>query len=228
MAEEMKITNLRLHVSFREDTALLSDEEFGRLVRYGLRYIEGDADLLPPGPEALFVPRLVRMINEDNERYIAVVEKRREAAMKRWAGEEEESKSMQTDANASDALQNMPNPNPNPNPISKDIAIALEKEKEKKEKEKDGAFAPKPTRHKHGTYGHVLLEDEQLRILQREFPEDWQEWIQRMDDYCESTGKTYKNYLQTIRNWARRDGKEIDKNKPAANGLVALTLRRKT
>lgn len=225
MAEEMKITNLRLHVSFREDTALLSDEEFGRLVRYGLLYIEGDADLLPPGPEALFVPRLVRMINEDNERYISVVEKRREAAMKRWAGEEEESKSMQTDANASDALQNMPNPNPNPNPISKDIA--LEKEKEKKEKEKDGVFAPKPIRHKYGAYGHVLLEDEQLKILQREFPTDWKERIQRMDDYCEANGKTYRNYLQAIRNWARRDGKDIDPNEPSPSGLVALTLRRK-
>ena len=63
---------------------------------------------------------------------------------------------------------------------------------------------------------------------EEDYLKDFELWQFAMDDYCESTGKTYKNYLQTIRNWARRDGKEIDKNKPAANGLVALTLRRKT
>ena len=91
----------------------------------------------------------------------------------------------------------------------------------------EGADAPKPARHRYGAYGHVLLEDEQLKVLQREFPADWKERIQRMDDYCEANGKSYKNYLQAIRNWARRDGKDIDPNTPAPNGLVAMTLRRK-
>ena len=213
MAEEMKISNLRLHVSFLEDTALLSDEEFGRLVRYGLRYIEGSADQLPPGPESLFVPRLVRMINEDNERYIRKCERQRENIMKRWG---------EKDTTVYDGIPTNTN---DTNSKSKSKSKSIIKE------DKDiGADAPTPSpkRHKHGAYGHVLLEDEQLRILQREFPEDWKDRIQRVDDYCESTGKTYKNYLQTIRNWARRDGKDIDPNTPSANGLVAATLRRKT
>lgn len=214
MAEEIRTPNLRLHVSVLDDTALLTDEEFGRLVRYGLHYVRGDADRLPPGKEELFVPLLTRYIDTDNERYVAAVEQRREAIRKRWKKVEDES--IREDTTVYDRIRENTKTQ-NTKQIT-DIPKGIDK----------GADAPKPTRHKHGTYGHVLLEDEQLRILQREFPEDWQEWIQRMDDYCESTGKTYKNYLQTIRNWARRDGKEIDKNKPAANGLVALTLRRKT
>ena len=213
MAEEMKISNLRLHVSFREDTALLSDEEFGRLVRYGLRYIEGDADLLPPGPESLFVPRLVRMINEDNERYIRKCERQRENIMKRWGEKQDTTVYDGIPTNTNDT-----NPKPKPKPKTN---ILTDKEG------KNGADAPKPIRHKYGAYGHVLLEDEQLKILQREFPTDWKERIQRMDDYCEANGKTYRNYLQAIRNWARRDGKDIDPNEPSPSGLVALTLRRK-
>lgn len=215
MAEEIRSPNLRLHVSILEDTALLTDEEFGRLVRYGLHYLKGDADRLPPGQEGLFVPLLRRYIDTDNDRYIAAVEQRREASRKRWKKDEDEGK--REDATACDRIR--ANPKTQNTKHITDIPKGIER----------GADAPTPSpkRHKHGNYGHVLLEEEQLRILQREFPEDWKDRIQRVDDYCESTGKTYKNYLQTIRNWARRDGKDIDPNTPSANGLVAATLRRK-
>jgi len=216
MAEEIRTPNLRLHVSVLDDTALLTDEEFGRLVRYGLHYVRGDADRLPPGKEELFVPLLTRYIDTDNERYVAAVEQRREAIRKRWKKVEDES--IREDTTVYDRIRE--NTKTQNTKHITDIPKGID----------EGADAPPPSpkRHKHGAYGHVLLEDEQLRILQREFPEDWKERIQRVDDYCESTGKTYKNYLQTIRNWARRDGKDIDQNKPSASGLVALTLRRKT
>lgn len=210
MAEEMKISNLRLHVSFLEDTDALTDEEFGRLVRYGLRYVKGEDLPRPAGQERMFIGYLKRVITEDNERYIRRCERQRENIMKRWG---------EKDTTVYDGIPTNTN---DTNSKSKSKSIIKE--------DKDiGADAPTPSpkRHKHGAYGHVLLEDEQLRILQREFPEDWKDRIQRVDDYCESTGKTYKNYLQTIRNWARRDGKDIDPNTPSANGLVAATLRRK-
>ena len=213
MAEEIRTPNLRLHVSVLDDTALLTDEEFGRLIRYGLHYVRGDADRLPPGKEELFVPLLTRYIDTDNERYVAAVEQRREAIRKRWKKAEEGS--IREDTTVYDRIR-------------EDTKTQNTKHKTDISKEIDkGADAPKPIRHKYGAYGHVLLEDEQLKILQREFPTDWKERIQRMDDYCEANGKTYRNYLQAIRNWARRDGKDIDPNEPSPSGLVALALRRK-
>ncbi len=63
----------------------------------------------------------------------------------------------------------------------------------------------KEVRHKHGMYGNVLLTEEELGKLQSEFPHDYEERIERLSEYMASTGKSYKNHLATIRNWARRE-----------------------
>lgn len=66
----------------------------------------------------------------------------------------------------------------------------------------------KETRHKYGEYSNVLLSDTDMEKLQAEFPTDWEERIERLSAYMASTGKSYKNHLATIRNWARRDKEE--------------------
>lgn len=88
--------------------------------------------------------------------------------------------------------------------ISKKERVTNNEDKDK------GASAPKPAKRKtprrkgYGEYGHCMLTDEELAKLKAEFS-DWGERIRRLDEYCESTGKCYKNGLATIRNWARRD-----------------------
>lgn len=57
----------------------------------------------------------------------------------------------------------------------------------------------------YGCYGNVKLSDTDLSKLKAEFPADWQERIDRLSTYTDSSGKSYKNHLATIRNWARRD-----------------------
>lgn len=64
----------------------------------------------------------------------------------------------------------------------------------------------KETRHKYGEYENVLLSDSDMENLKTEFPTDWEEKIENLSSYMESHGKTYKNHLATIRNWARKDG----------------------
>ena len=76
-------------------------------------------------------------------------------------------------------------------------------EKEKRDKKE------KPQRHKYGQYNNVLLSDDELKKLKDEFPSDWQERIERVSEYCASKGVTYKNYLATIRAWARKDKPRI-------------------
>ena len=67
------------------------------------------------------------------------------------------------------------------------------------------AAPPKSTRHKYGRYKNVLLTDEDLDKLKSEFPHDWGDRLERLSEYMASTGKSYKNHLATIRNWAKRD-----------------------
>ena len=74
---------------------------------------------------------------------------------------------------------------------------------------------PKNVRHKYGEYKNVLLSDEDMEKLKIEFPNDYEERIERLSSYVESTGKKYKNHLATIRNWARKD-----KKGDAANGTI--------
>lgn len=76
---------------------------------------------------------------------------------------------------------------------------------------------PKPSRehreprHKYGEYSNVLLSDTDLAKLKSEFPNDWEERIERLSAYMASTGKGYKSHLATIRNWARRDSESQSK-----------------
>lgn len=63
-------------------------------------------------------------------------------------------------------------------------------------------------RHRYGEYGKVLLTDEDLDKLKAEFP-DWEARIERLDSYIAQSGKSYKNHLATIRNWAKKDAQEV-------------------
>ena len=60
-------------------------------------------------------------------------------------------------------------------------------------------------RHKYGEYKNVLLSDDEMEKLKAEFPNDYQDRIERVSEYCASTGRTYKNYLATIRTWAKKE-----------------------
>ena len=85
--------------------------------------------------------------------------------------------------------------------------IDIEEEKELEEEMIDNSATAKKkraVRHKYGEYNNVLLTDEQMAKLQAEFP-DWQERIERLSSYMASTGKSYKDHLATIRNWAKKD-----------------------
>lgn len=79
------------------------------------------------------------------------------------------------------------------------------KEQSTNESSTNKSSTKKETRHKYGEYSNVLLTDSDMEKLKTEFPTDWEERIERLSYYMESKGKTYKNHLATIRNWARKD-----------------------
>ena len=56
-----------------------------------------------------------------------------------------------------------------------------------------------------GKYENVFLSDEQVAELKNEFPSDWEQRIERLSEYMESSGRKYSNHLATIRMWAKED-----------------------
>lgn len=59
----------------------------------------------------------------------------------------------------------------------------------------------KPQKHKHGEFNHVLLtDDEYSRLCDDYGPATADLYIKKVDEYCEQSGKRYKNYNLAIRN----------------------------
>lgn len=70
-----------------------------------------------------------------------------------------------------------------------------------------------------------MLSDDEMEKLKMEFPVDWEERIERVSEYCASKGVTYKNYLATIRTWARKDRPRLVAKNDVQSGLAqALEL----
>ena len=90
------------------------------------------------------------------------------------------------------------------------VAVSDIDKEEEREREEDiinispSPKAKKPVKHKYGEYKNVLLTDEELEKLKDEYF-DYEERIERLSSYMESTGKRYKSHYATIRNWARKD-----------------------
>ena len=63
----------------------------------------------------------------------------------------------------------------------------------------------KPVRHKYGTYKHVLLTDKDIEKLVSTYGKEViDEYIDRMDNWIELHGKTYKNYYLALINWLKK------------------------
>ena len=103
---------------------------------------------------------------------------------------------------------------PNSYSITENNTKGLDKEGVK-DREYEGK-GTQTTRHRYGTYGNVLLSDQEMEKLRSEFP-DWEEWIRKVDNYTQSSGKRYKDYLAVIRNWARRDSEQRTRSGPLNN-----------
>lgn len=90
-------------------------------------------------------------------------------------------------------------------------------------KEKSDKPTPSP-RHRYGEYKNVFLSAEDMEKLKTEFPTDYNERIERLSEYIESSGKKYKSHLATIRSWARRDRQRAEREETGTSGNVFLDI----
>lgn len=187
-----------LPFEYLEEMDVLSDAEYGRLIRALQEYSMSGQEPELNGTEKVYWKRVRNRENryregfEDQDR--AKSERALKAANARWSNAKDANACASNASNAKNA---------------KTKTNTETKTKANTETKRDRAHDA-PTRHRYGEYKNVLLSDLELEKLKSEFPDDWQERIERLSGYIASSGKKYKSHLATIRNWARKD-------KPTAN-----------
>ncbi|MFT3952101.1 MAG: phage replisome organizer N-terminal domain-containing protein [Oscillospiraceae bacterium] len=96
---------------------------------------------------------------------------------------------------------------------SKAYVSTLDKNRvDKIREEKESADEKKPRKPaflKFGEYQHVKLTQEQYEKLCSDFGQaSADDYIKRVDEYCQGNGKHYNDYNLTVRNWIRKDGEK--------------------
>lgn len=61
-------------------------------------------------------------------------------------------------------------------------------------------------RKRYGENQNVLFTDEEYEKVKTYFPNDYEKRIQALDDYIQSKGAKYKDFVATLKNWARKEG----------------------
>ena len=85
--------------------------------------------------------------------------------------------------------------------------------------EKSSTASAKASKHKHGEYKNVLLKDEELQKLQKEY-QNWEELIKYLDEYIEMKGYKAKSHYLCIKKWVvdavkRQNGNSNNRAKEA-------------
>lgn len=80
-------------------------------------------------------------------------------------------------------------------------------------------------KHAHGFFSNVLLTDDEMQKLAVEIP-NYEDYIERLSHYIESSGKKYKSHYATILSWHRKD--DAEKTKSAQNEALPQAPRRKS
>ena len=63
------------------------------------------------------------------------------------------------------------------------------------------------TRRRYGEFQNVFLSDGEISALQADFPNQYDEYIQRLSRYMASNGRHYANHYATIRKWLDEDNR---------------------
>lgn len=204
-------------LEWAETFRALSDPQCGRLIKAMVAFeltgaapsFEDDALL-----QFAWVTNIMPKMKTMQEHYRETIAKRSAAGKVSATKRTSVNKSEQVLTSVNTGEQN----EQKPTDIDLDIDLDLVNKKEKIYKKE------KAVKHQYGTYNNVLLSDVELQKLQSEFPTDWQERIDNVSGYCRSHGKAYKDYLATIRNWARRDKTPNARNDVTAGYQQAMKL----
>ena len=61
--------------------------------------------------------------------------------------------------------------------------------------------------YQYGQYQNVFLSDDESAQLQIDYPDQYEDYINRLSVYMETSGKHYASHYATIRKWTSEDSK---------------------
>lgn len=82
----------------------------------------------------------------------------------------------------------------------------MDTKKPDNEDDNDNDLKKNKKRKKYGENGNVKFTDEEYEKVKTYFPNDYEKRIQNLDDYIQSKGAKYKDFVATLKNWARKEG----------------------
>jgi len=128
-------------------------------------------------------------------------DKARKAATARWNNDATSNAMSKPTSNATRYAKAMPESCPSSSSSSSSLPIQSSTPTNNKEGDK----SPKPKKHKHGEYNHVLLTEDQHKKLEEDYPVICHSMIINLDEYIETTGKSYKNHNLVMRKWEKNN-----------------------
>lgn len=206
--------------TFAEEIALTIDED-AENVAATLLFLEKTGLASKVSESEIFLPEVERNTGSET----------------RWAGykREERRKIAEAAAAAIEQKVDIVQQQSNDGPTDIDIDIDIEKDIEiERERTPAPAYARAKTfdgsMQYFGEYCNVALTAEEVKKLQAELPDRWEEICDRLSAYKKQTGKTYASDFATIRRWAKEDGEiareTIKAIAPKSNGFVDYEGRR--
>lgn len=219
-----------LYTEQKEIIDKLTDEQAGKLIKAIYQYVkDGIIPELDMLLEIAFIP-IKQNLERNSEKWENIKQKRSEAG-KIGAEIKKQKQAKQANANfalskqANEAVNVNVNVNGNVNvndnenreyegkkqtnvadtlfeakASSSDDVSSLKSQKSKND-------TAKASKHRYGEYKNVLLKDEELQALQREFT-NWEELIKYLDEYIEMKGYQAKSHYLCIRKWVVKAVKE--------------------
>lgn len=196
-----------MYESWADMITALPDAQAIMLMRAIIAYQRGDSyELKDPVLKAYFDSTIRPEMDANNKKYEAKVERANELNTKSVRSRNEvvtKSERSRNDIVREDVDVD----------VNEDVDVDANDDVDENEhpsgaKKRKSAQA-RPARHKHGEFGHVLLSDEELVRLDDKHGHDaTRAAIKAVDEYCEQSGKTYKNYALVLEKWGYRSAAE--------------------
>lgn len=228
-----------LYTEQKEIIDKLTDEQAGKLIKAIYQYAkDGTMPELDMLLEIAFIP-IKQNLERNSEKWEDIKQKRSEAG-KLGAKIKKQKQANQANANfalskqTNEAVNVNVNDNVNVN-VNENVKGECEGEKQtsitdtlseaeasssddmsslKSQKSKRKNDTAKASKHKYGEYKNVLLKDEELQALQKDFA-NWEELIKYLDEYIEMKGYKAKSHYLCIRKWVVKAVKEEQVKKSA-------------